>query len=120
MNVIIAPDKDYPFVEKPSEELFCPLTKGLLVQPHLTSCCGYHLAEESAVKNKKDGKPCPLCKSVEWQTMLSKHLRRQVRGLCVFCCYKALGCAWEGELSKYEQHVQPCAFRYVLTNFIIE
>ena len=42
-------EEDYPFVEQPSDDFFCPVTFSLLLQPHLTSCCGKHLSQEAAI-----------------------------------------------------------------------
>ncbi|CAI8028796.1 Ankyrin-3, partial [Geodia barretti] len=109
----LSPEEDYPFVEKPSEDFFCPVTLGLLLQPHLTSCCGKHLSEESATRIQGVGGPCPLCKSPDWSTVLDKHVRRQVKELHVFCRHKEKGCWWKGELSDFTQHVQSCQFRYL-------
>ncbi|CAI8018852.1 TNF receptor-associated factor 4, partial [Geodia barretti] len=107
----LSPEEDYPFVEKPTEDFFCPVTLGLLLQPHLTSCCGKHLSEESATRIQGEGGPCPLCKSPDWSTLLDKHVRRQVKELHVFCRHKEKGCRWKGELSHFTQHVQSCQFR---------
>ncbi|CAI8036815.1 TNF receptor-associated factor 4 [Geodia barretti] len=108
----LSPEEDYPFVEKPSEDIFCPVTLGLLLQPHLTSCCGKHLSEESATRIEGEGGPCPLCKSPDWSTVLDKHVRRQVNQLHVFCHHKEKGCWWKGELSHFTKHIQSCQFRY--------
>ncbi|CAI8032727.1 hypothetical protein GBAR_LOCUS18479 [Geodia barretti] len=108
----LSPEEDYPFVEKPSEDFFCPVTLGLLLQPHLMSCCGKYLSEESATRIQGEGGPCPLCKAPDWSTLLDKHVRRQVKELHVFCRHKEKGCWWKGELSDFTQHVQSCQFRY--------
>ncbi|CAI8017373.1 hypothetical protein GBAR_LOCUS10554 [Geodia barretti] len=109
----LSPEEDYPFVEKPSEDFFCPVTLGLLLQPHLTSCCGKHLSEESATRIQGEGGPCPLCKAPDWSTVLNKLFRRQVKELHVFCRHKEKGCWWKGELSDFTQHVHSCQFRYL-------
>ncbi|CAI8020848.1 hypothetical protein GBAR_LOCUS12429 [Geodia barretti] len=67
-------DEDYPFVEEPSDDFFCPVTTGVLLHPHLTSCCGNHLSEEAASRIQRDGGACPLCKKKDWSTVLNKHL----------------------------------------------
>ena len=108
----ISPDEDYSFVERPCENFFCPVTMGLLVQPHLTSCCGKHLSEESATMSQGEGKPCPLCNSTEWSSVLDKHIRREVHEVQVFCRYRDRGCQWKGELSHFHKHTLSCLFRY--------
>ena len=45
-------EEEYPFIKRPSEDFFCPVMMGLLVQPHLTSCCGKHLSEEDTERER--------------------------------------------------------------------
>ena len=106
-----APEEDYLFVEQPSDDLFCPVTTGLLLQPHLTSCCGKHLSVEAAVRIQRERRPCPLCNEPDWSSVLNKHFQRQVNGLRVFCRYDDRGCGWQGELGDLERHVQSCPMR---------
>ena len=105
------PEEDFPFVEQPSEDFFCPVTAGLLLQPHLTSCCGKHLSQEAATRIQREGKPCPLCKTSHWSTMLNKHFQRQVNELRTFCRHEDRGCGWQGERSDYSLHVQSCPMK---------
>jgi hypothetical protein len=89
-------EEDYPFVEQPSDDFFCPVTTGVLLQPHLTSCCGNHISEEAASRIQREGGACPLCKKKDWSTMFSKHFQRQVNSLRVFCRHEDRGCGWQG------------------------
>lgn len=100
--------EDYLFVEQPSDDFFCPVTFGLLLKPHLTSCCGKHLSHEAATRIQREGGACPLCKKPRWSTMLSKHFQRQVKSLHVFCRHEERGCGWQGELAAFQHHVQSC------------
>ena len=102
---------DYPFVEQPSGDFCCPYTKGLLLEPYLTSCCGQHLSQEAVARIKKERGKCPLCKMIQWSTMLDKHYQREVNSLLVFCHYKDRGCTWQGELSAFEYHVSSCPMK---------
>jgi hypothetical protein len=104
-------DEDYPFIEQPSDDFFCPVTFELLLQPHLTSCCGKHLSAEAATRIQGEGGACPLCKTPHWSTMLSKHFQRQVKILRVLCLYEDRGCDWQGELSLFDSHTQSCPMR---------
>ena len=99
---------DYDFVEKPSEEFFCPVTKNILLQPHLTSCCGRHLSREVATELQKGKKRCPLCKAVDWSTIWDKRFQREVKSLHVFCSNKNRGCEWQAELFSLDYHLQSC------------
>ena len=99
------------FVEEPSDDFFCPVTTGLLLQPHLTSCCGNHISQEAATKINREEGPCPLCKTSSWSTVLNKHFQRQVYSLRVFCCHEDKGCGWKGELSTFDNHVRSCPMK---------
>ena len=70
--------EDYPFVEAPSEEFYCPVTFGLLLEPHFTFCCGKHLSQEAATRIQREGEACPLCNAPNLSTVLNKHFQRQV------------------------------------------
>lgn len=102
---------EYHFVEKPLEDFFCPVTSDLLLQPHLTECCGKHLSLEAATKIKGEGGACPLCKEPLLNTMLDKRFRRQVMELKVFCHHEGRGCGWQGELSALEHHIESCTIK---------
>ena len=95
-------------VKHPIDEFFCPVTNGLLLQPHLTSCCGKHLSYEAATKMQKEKGACPLCYELQWSTMLNKHFQHQVNSLDVLCCHKDRGCDWHGPLPDLCYHVQSC------------
>ena len=107
-GVVIATEQEYDFVERPSEDFFCPVTKDLLLQPHLTACCGHHLSDEAATRIQREGGACPMCKEKKLTTLPDKYFSRQVHELRVFCRHKERGCGWEGELSAWEHHVQSC------------
>ena len=99
---------EYLFVEQLSYDFICPVTKGVLLHPHLTSCCGNHLSEEAATRIQTEGKACPMCKEDNWTTVLNKHYQRQVQSLKVFCYHKNRGCKWEGEIVAFCCHIDSC------------
>ena len=101
-------EQEYNFVEQPSEDFFCPVTKDLLLQPHLTACCGHHLSDKAATKIQGEGGACPVCKEKKFTAHPDKYFSRQVHELRVFCRHKERGCGWEGDLSALEHHVQSC------------
>ena len=106
--------EDFTFVEQPSEDFFCPVTYSLLLEPHLTACCGKHLSREAATRIQREGGACPLCKKPHLTTVLNKHFLRQVNELHVFCRHEDKGCGWQGELSDLECHVQSCPMKNLL------
>ena len=87
------------------------MTSDLLLQPHLTECCGQHLSEEAATRIQGGGGACPLCNKPHFKTMLDKKTGRHVNELRVFCNHKDRGCRWEGDLSDLEHHVQSCPMK---------
>ena len=101
----------YLFVEQPSDDFFCPVTFGLLLQPHLTSCCGNHLSQQAASRIQTEGGACPLCNDQQWDITFNKHFQRQVNSLRVFCRHEDSGCSWQGELGTYHDHVKTCPMR---------
>ena len=104
-------ERDYDFVEGPSQDFFCPVTLELLLEPQLTSCCGHHLSREAATRLQREGKVCPMCNEQEWNSMLDKFYRRKVHELRVRCPYKVDECDWVGEVKELKRHVESCAKR---------
>ena len=95
---------DSHFVEKPSEEFFCPVTLEVLREPYLTVCCGNHLSQEAADQLRGNQKPCPLCKQ-PLQAVPDKFFKRKVKELKVRCPNNNAGCGWVGELGRLDQHL---------------
>ena len=87
---------------------FCPVTTHLLLQPHLTSCCGKHISKDAVTEIQKKGGKCPLCNALPLSTILNKHFQREVKGFVVFCDYK---CGWQGELSALDHHLMSCPMK---------
>ena len=109
----IMPMTDYSFVEgEPPDEFICPVTRDLMLKPHLTSCCGGLLSEEAVTRIQEEGKPCPLCKGSHWSTMFDKRFLRKVNLLRVFCWNENRGCGWQGELASFQKHVQTCPMKH--------
>ena len=104
-------EEEFPFIEEPSGDFFCPVTYGLLLQPHQTMCCGKHLSQEAATRIQGEGGACPLCKEPHLNTVLDKWFRCQVNEVLLFCHHEERGCGWQGELSNFEHHVQSCPMK---------
>ena len=96
-------EDDYDFVEKPSEDFYCPVTFDLLREPHQMLCCGNHLSQEAATRLQ--GQPCPVCKESNLNTMPDKYFKRRVNEFKVRCPNKCLGCEWVGELGNLDRHL---------------
>ena len=106
-----ADQRDYDFVERPSQDFFCPVTLELLLEPQLTSCCGHHLSLEASSRLQREGKACPLCSETGWSTVLDKFHRRRVHELRVRCPHRGSGCDWVGEVNGVERHAGCCPKR---------
>ena len=104
-------ERDFIFVERPSEDFFCPVSLELLLEPQLTSCCGHHLSLEAATRLQREGKPCPMCNGEQWSAMLDKYHRRRVREVRVRCWHTGSGCAWVGEVNDLKRHTDACEKR---------
>ena len=99
---------EFDFVERPSQDFFCPVSLELLLEPQLTSCCGHHLSLEAANRLQEEGKACPMCNGESWTAMLDKYHRRKVHQVRVRCWYRERGCVWSGEVSELEGHAGSC------------
>ena len=108
-SLFVYSSKQHQFVIKPSDDFFCPVTKNLLLHPHLTSCCGNHLSQEAATRIQREGGACPQCCESNLSTVLNKHFQRQVNSLCVFCHNKDRGCDWKGGLADLHHHIESCS-----------
>ena len=101
---------EYDFVERPSQDFFCPVSLELLLEPQLTSCCGHHLSPEAVTRLGRGRKSCPMCNGRSWSTILDKYHRRRVHELPVRCWHKENGCDWVGELNELEKHDVSCEY----------
>ena len=99
----LATEEDYDFVEKPSEDFYCPVSFDFLREPHQILCCGNHLSPVIAARLQ--GQPCPVCKKRNLKTVADMYFKRKVNELKVRCPNKSLGCEWVGELCSLDRHL---------------
>ena len=99
----IGTEDEYDFIEKPSEDFYCPVTFDLLQEPHQMLCCGNHLSQEAVARLQ--GQPCPVCNEANLKTVPDKFFKRKVNELKVHCPNKSLGCEWVGELGNLDRHL---------------
>ena len=104
-------DPEYEFVT-PLDELYCPVTKEVLLDPHQTRCCGNILSARAVTMIQKEGGACPLCKRAPFKTYPDQNFGRRVRGQKVFCLNRNRGCEWMGELSTFDSHEKTCRRKY--------
>ena len=103
MASLPATEGEYDFVEKPSQDFYCPVTLELNREPFLTACCGNHLSQEAVTRVQ--GQPCPVCKDRSLNTIPDKYFKRKINELKVRCPNKSLGCEWVGELGDLDRHL---------------
>ena len=98
---------DCDFVNPPPEafQTQCPVCLQILKEPCLISCCGNKYCRECIERVKKDAKPCPLCKELDFTFMQDVGLERSLNELEVWCSHEKEGCEWRGELQKLNEHV---------------
>ena len=104
-------EREFDFVEKPTQDFFCPVSLEYLLEPQLTFCCGHHLSLQAAKRLQEEGKPCPMCNSEEWSAVLDKYHRRKAHEVRVRCWYRNDGCEWEGEVNGLTRHADSCKKR---------
>ena len=106
-----SPSVEYDFIERPSQDFFCPVSLELLLEPQLTSCCGHHLSLEVAERLQRDEKACPMCNTDTWSAVLDKYHRRKAHEVRVRCWHNERGCEWEGEINGLQRHADSCEKR---------
>ena len=104
-------DFDFDFVERPSQDFFCPVSLELLLEPQLTSCCGHHLSIEVVTRLQREGKACPMCNGEQWSAVFDKYHCRKVHEVRVRCWHKDNGCGWMGEINGLKRHADSCELR---------
>ncbi len=100
---------DYEFVDQFPKSLECSICLLTLRDPMVISCCGNHYCEACIGRITNNRKPCPLCNSPDFTTLLHKGVAREVNALRVYCPKKAQGCDWQGELGQVDRHLNPTA-----------
>lgn len=108
--------EEFNFIEHPSEDFFCPVTFELLLEPHLTACCGNHLSMRAVNRLKSEEKPCPICKEPDLATVFDKFHRHRVHTVQVHCPHTPRGCGWVGEVGELSQHIQTCLKQHDTTS----
>ena len=89
--------REFDFVEKPTQDFFCPVSLEYLLEPQLTFCCGHHLSLQAAKRLQEEGKPCPMCNSEEWSAVLDTTSAKPTKCACV--AGTEMRCEWEGEVN---------------------
>ena len=103
------------FVVEPSEDFLCPICSKVLVEPHVTECCGQHFCEQCLTKwFKEQGSViCPHCRSINFAHIRYLPMKRKINDLQVLCSNKKDGCALITTVSQLESHLSECRYAIV-------
>lgn len=108
----LSPEDEYTvgftcaFVNSPKElRTECPICLYILREPYQATCCGCIYCMECIDHVKKDLKPCPTCRELNFDIFPDRGLRNALYGFKVHCNYKEKGCTWSGELRHLDNHL---------------
>ena len=108
---------EYDFVQPPPDRLLCQICKCPSRNPYMSLCCG-HAFCKSCLDGQRQARSidyvCPVCREVEFTTVLYKALDREIKALHIYCTNKKKGCEWQGELNNVNSHLSNgCVFEEV-------
>ncbi len=95
------------FVEQPPKYLQseCPICLLVLRDPYQVTCCGKSFCKACIQEIKGRNQRCPTCKEKRFKRFPNLGLKQPLYGFRVYCCNKAKGCDWQGELGQLDQHL---------------
>ena len=106
-------ERELSFVVEPSEEYHCPICAKVLVEPHVTDCCGQHFCEECLkqwFEEQLGKKICPHCRSEEFTHIRYLPLKRKINDLLVYCSNRDNGCTEITCVCQLESHINQCSY----------
>ena len=109
-------ERDLNFVVEPIEEYLCPICAKVLVEPHVTDCCGQHFCEKCLKQwfEQQLGKMiCPHCRSEEFSHIRYLPLKRKINELLVYCSNRGNGCTEIICVCQLESHVNQCSYAII-------
>lgn len=86
-------------------DVHCSYCIGILRRPYLLGCCGHHLCEPCLGKLETASRPCPLCRTETFDSLLDLRVERLILDLTVACAFRDGGCEWTGSLRDLDKHV---------------
>ena len=75
----------------------------VLRDPYQAKCCGANFCHSCIQRVQADGKPCPMCRKVNFEVYCNKDLK--LDDLQVTCTYNIYGCEWTGKLKELDHHM---------------
>ena len=109
--------KELNFVIDPSEDFLCPICTKVLVNPHVTDCCGQHFCEQCLTKWFQRGKICPHCRSTNFTHIRYLPLKRKINDLQVYCSNRKDGCTTITSVSRLDDHLRECLYATVKCSY---
>ena len=96
---------DCEFIERPQEafQVKCSICRFVLREPHQATCCGYNFCRLCI--EQLQNKPCPVCKTKDYNVFPNKGLKRSLYVFQVRCSHRNEGCQWTGELGELDRHL---------------
>lgn len=86
-------------------EVFCNVCLDLMLDPHLSSCCGHHFCLRCLRELQRRSSLCPMCKEPKFTAVLNKNLQRSIFNFRIYCPLKGNGCPWQGEVKGLKEHL---------------
>ena len=97
---------DCKFVEPPTSafQTECLICHLVLRDPYQFKCCGTSFCHSCFERLQDEHKPCPACRTENFEIFPNKGLKRSLNQLYVLCPHSEDGCEWRGELGELEHH----------------
>ena len=107
--------EEYNFVVELPDDFMCMICSKVLIEPHVTDCCGQHFCQSCLDEwfRKQGGKNCPHCRSERFSHILYLPLKRKIQALKVYCPNQKYGCGTTISINDFKGHVEKCSFANV-------
>ena len=104
--------EEYNFVVEPTDDFMCMICSKVLIEPHVTDCCGQHFCQSCLDEwfRKQGKKICPHCRSERFSHILYLPLKRKIQALKVYCPNQKYGCGSTISINEVKGHVEKCSF----------
>ena len=107
--------QDLNFVSEPPEDFNCPICVKVLLEPHVTECCGQHFCEQclTAWFKEQPERTCPQCRTAGFTHIRYLPMKRKINELLVYCSNRSKGCTVIVTVAQHDDHVGQCPYAEV-------